>query len=132
MRLHDWQMRFAEFARARQGESFAWGCNDCFLFAADCVLAITGDDPAADLRGKYASALQAARILRARGGMASLGAVFGAPIPAAMAAVGDVVLVEIAGREAFGICNGTSVIGPGPCGMASCGMGPAKAAWRIG
>jgi hypothetical protein len=131
-RLHDWQMRFAEFARGRRNRAFEWGGNDCFLFAADAVLAITGADPAGELRGAYASALQAARILRARGGMAALGGMFGTRIAPLMANVGDVVLVDMGGRETFGVCNGTSVIGPGPAGLASCGMGIATAAWRVG
>jgi len=41
---------------------FIWGQNDCALFAADGIRAITGVDIAADFRGKYhdeASAMQA-------------------------------------------------------------------------
>jgi hypothetical protein len=131
-RLHDWQMRFAEFARGRRNEPFAWGSNDCCLFAADAVIAITGEDPAKDLRG-YSTALQAARIVKAHGGMAQMATtLLGPQISPLMANVGDVVLVDIEGRDALGVCNGTSVIGPGPDGMTSCGMGFAKAAWRVG
>lgn len=132
-RLHDWQTRFAEFARARRSQPFEWGGNDCFLFAMDCAQEITGEDPCPHLRGLHASALQASRELRKRGGMAAVAtSVFGEPVAPLMANVGDVVLVDMDGREAFGICNGTSVIGPGPKGLASCGMGFAKAAWRVG
>jgi hypothetical protein len=131
-RLHDWQTRFAEFARGRRDLPFAWGSNDCCLFAADCVEAMTGEDPAKDLRG-YSTALQAARIVRAHGGMASFASSrLGPQVSPLMANVGDVVLVDMNGRDALGVCNGTSVIGPGPLGMVSFGFGVAKAAWRIG
>src|ERR1700743_3011421 len=36
-----------------QPEPFAWGKQDCCLFAADGVQAITGVDIAEDFRGKY-------------------------------------------------------------------------------
>jgi hypothetical protein len=131
-RLHDWQTRFAEFARARRNEPFAWGSNDCCLFAADCVEAITGEDPAKDLRG-YTTALQAARIVKAHGGMAQfVTARIGVEIPPLMANVGDLVLVVVNGHDTLTVCNGSNVIGPGPSGMMCCGMGLAKAAWRVG
>lgn len=131
-RLHDWQMRFAEFARGRRNEPFAWGSNDCCVFAADCVEAITGEDPAKGLRG-YSTALQAARIVKAHGGMAGfVTARIGPSIPPLMANVGDLVLVEINGRDTLTVCNGSNVIGPGHSGMVCCGMGLAKAAWRVG
>jgi hypothetical protein len=58
-----WDTRaFHKFLVQRTKTPFAWGTNDCALFAADGVRAITGVDIAADFRGKYtdeASALQA-------------------------------------------------------------------------
>jgi hypothetical protein len=131
-RLHDWQMRLSAFVCERYRTPFVWGLNDCCLFAADAVVAITGEDPAKDLRG-YSTALQAYRIVKAHGGMAAMAtALLGPQISPLMANVGDVVLVDMEGRDALGVCNGTSVIGPGPLGMASCGMSLANAAWRVG
>ena len=131
-RLHDWQLRLAEFAAARRALPFAWGANDCCLFAADAALSMTGHDPAAGLRG-YATALQAARVLRAHGGVQGLAdARLGERVGPLMARVGDVVLVQMGNHDALGVCNGTSLIGPGPAGIVAIGMGHAKAAWRIG
>ncbi|BAB53674.1 DUF6950 family protein [Mesorhizobium japonicum] len=45
-----------------------WGYTDCTLFAADWVVAATGKDPGADLRGTYFDADAAVAILRACGG----------------------------------------------------------------
>lgn len=50
-----WETRaFHDFLLARAATPFAWGSNDCALFAADAVLAITGQDIAAEFRGRYA------------------------------------------------------------------------------
>lgn len=45
-----------------------WGYTDCTLFAGDWVVAATGKDPGAELRGTYFDADAAAAILRASGG----------------------------------------------------------------
>ena len=132
-RQHDWQLRLADFARERRARPFAWGSNDCFLFAADAVLSVTGLDIAADLRGSYGNELQAARILRARGGLAALvDSLLGERVPPLMAKVGDIVLLDMGNHPAVGVCNGTSLIGPGAAGIVAYGMGCAKAAWRVG
>ena len=132
-RLHDWQLRFEAFARERQSQPFCWGRNDCCLFAADAVLAITGRDLAKRQRGTYSTASQALRRLRARKGVAGIATrLLGAPVPPLMARVGDLVLIEMDGMPALGVCNGTSLIGPGPDGIVAFGMGHAKAAWRVG
>lgn len=53
-RIEHWATRpYHEFLLARAKMPFAWGQNDCALFAADGVLAITGVDIAAEFRGKY-------------------------------------------------------------------------------
>ena len=43
---------------------FAWGSNDCALFAADAILANTGTDIADDFRGKYTTQLGALKTIR--------------------------------------------------------------------
>ncbi|RWC28805.1 hypothetical protein [Mesorhizobium sp.] len=56
-----------------------WGLCDCTLFAADWVVAMTGKDPGADLRGTYFDAEGAEAILQAAGGAERLvGAQLGA------------------------------------------------------
>lgn len=44
---------FHQFLMQRAKMPFVWGANDCALFAADGIEAITGVDIAADFRGKY-------------------------------------------------------------------------------
>lgn len=132
-RLHDWQMRLAALVAERQAMPFEWGRHDCALFCADAVEAVTGHDFAVDLRGTYSTALEAARVLQERGGVTAIAtAALGDPVGPLFAAVGDVVLVDMNGREALGLCNGASVLGPGEDGLIGVGMGAVKAAWRVG
>jgi hypothetical protein len=62
-RKHDWVSRLARFLKARWPQPFAWGTNDCALFACDAALEITGTDLAHELRGKYDSEETAQRAL---------------------------------------------------------------------
>lgn len=85
--------------------SFSWADGrDCGLFAADWCVIATGRDPAASWRGRYASALQCARLTRAIGGFSGAFA-FGAlacgfPVTRTPED-GDVGLIEIpTGRRA--------------------------------
>jgi len=54
---------FDTFLRERTKQPFAWGTNDCALFAADAVLANTGTDIASDFRGKYNTQLGSLRTI---------------------------------------------------------------------
>lgn len=130
-RLQDWQIRFAAFVAERTAAPFAWGSNDCCLFAADAVLALTGVDRAQALRG-YASAEEAARLVARLGGLRQIATdALGPALPPLMAGVGDVVLVLNEGREILAVCNGTTALCPAADRMAVLGMEAALAAWRV-
>lgn len=131
-RLQNWQIEFAGFAAARASMPFSWGRNDCYLFAADAVRAMTGHDFAADLRGTYATTGEAARLMVKLGGLAAIASeALGESVSPLLAAVGDVVLCENAGRELLAICNGGTALAPGENGMEVLGMDAAIAAWRV-
>jgi hypothetical protein len=51
------------------GEPFRWGINDCCLFAANWIRELRGVDPYKDYRGKYETALGAARLIKQGGGL---------------------------------------------------------------
>lgn len=130
-RLPDWQVRLEAFAKERAAMPFAWGSNDCCLFAAAGVEAQTGVVLMPDARG-YSTAREALRILEAHGGLRAFATLaLGPEIPPKLAAVGDVVMVRMGEAEALGICNGGVVIGPGLQGMEVAGMNAALAAWRV-
>lgn len=128
-----WPLRLEALVQARAATPFAWGSFDCCLFAADVVQALTGVDPAARLRGTYATAPQALRRLHARGGVHAIASMaLGLAVPVALARVGDVVQVEVGGHAALGVCNGTSVLGPSATGLVAINISQAQCAWRVG
>ncbi|MFN6950990.1 MAG: DUF6950 family protein [Albidovulum sp.] len=67
-RRRDWRARLHEEIERHRRVPFSWGDgSDCAMFAADCVKAMTGDDPAARFRGRYATAFGALRAVREAG-----------------------------------------------------------------
>lgn len=131
MRTRNWQAALSAFIATRRSAPFAWGSNDCCLFAAGAVQAMTGVAHADALRG-YGSALEAARLVEARGGLERIATdALGAPVAPVFAAVGDLVLIENEGRDLLALCNGTTALAPGELGMVVLGMDAAKAAWKV-
>ena len=136
-RLPDWRLRFDALITERLRVSFAWGSNDCVLFAADNVLALTGEDLALGLR-THNNALGAARALRRHGGLAALvERALGPSCHATAATQGDVVMVVMgrgrSTRSALGVClNAESAIGPTANGLVQIAMARALCAWRVG
>lgn len=117
-RLPDWPERLIEFIEARRVRAFSYGENDCGLFAADAIYAITGVDLAESWRG-YASAQGAARKVKKSGGMRGIAAAAGLDERhAGFAQRGDLVLADVEGRETFGIVVGDgNWCGPGADGL---------------
>ena len=131
-RLRDWPERFDSLLRARAHTPFAWGRNDCCIFAADVVHAITGHDPLAALRGLYAGKRDAQRLLATLGGYeAAITGVLGPRISSMQATVGDVLLITNAGRPLLAVCNGTSAVAPGPAGLLCAPVVDVLGAWRV-
>lgn len=133
-RLEDWPERLAELVAARRDTPFRWGEHDCCLFAADAVLAITGEDPAASFRG-YASEAEAERLLGAAGlegtvatALADFGA--GACHPG-FAQRGDLALVVLGNQPTLTVVVGDQIAGPGPDGLVFLPLGRALRAWSI-
>lgn len=132
IKLHDWQVRFEAFIAARASRPFVWGTNDCAIFAADCVQAITGRDVAQPALRRHKTELQAARLLKRHGGVVGIAtAALGQPAPASSAGVGDVVLAKWGGRDMLTICNGDTCIAPSPNGLAFMPMPIDSVCWRL-
>lgn len=129
----DWRLCLDVLVRERAHQPFHWGSNDCALFAADCVRAITGVDVAAHLRC-YKDAKGATVMLQAYGGLMALATqLLGAPVGARNATPGDVVLVRMSKREALGVMfEDDTIIGPGTEGLQRAPMSDALCAWRVG
>lgn len=54
-RIGTWESALSEYINAKRHEPFEYGVNDCCLFAAGAVEAMTGEDPMPEFRGKYDS-----------------------------------------------------------------------------
>ena len=120
------------FMRQRRAMPFAWGSNDCAVFAADYVEAVTGHVVCPDLRA-HANARDALRTLERAGGVRSIATrALGEAVPACRAGVGDVVVISTGKREALAVCNGGTAVAPGPNGAVAVSMRHALAAWRVG
>ena len=135
-RITDWATALAVFLESRDKAPFVWGANDCALFAADAVLAITGHDLGSD-RGRYRTAKGAAGVLR-RHGVDSVGAlaerrllaVSAPPVAVEFARRGDVGVAALEGRETLVIRISGAWIGPGAEGTLTVPV--ASRAWAVG
>jgi hypothetical protein len=141
VRCDNWEAALRARVEAARARPFAWGANDCALFAADCVEAMTGVDLAAAFRGKYASPSGARRALMRYGEgslEATVTAILGEPVAATLARRGDVVLFRSfppdsppEGIEALAVCLGEVAASPGPKVMTYVPMGEWLKAWRV-
>lgn len=133
-RVADWPERLNALLAERYAMPFAWGGNDCCLFAADDVRALTGFDLAAGLRGQYSTPEEAARLLEEEGGIVALAtAMLGQPreLPL-LAQRGDVVCVEMAGRLSLGVVAGNGQwCAPGPDGLVFRPMAEVLHVWEV-
>lgn len=109
---------------------FQWGVNDCTLFAADCVLALTGIDHVPPELRHYGSAKEAYRTLKTLGGLQGIATTaLGYPKPIKSAQIGDVVLTKTGKHDMLAICNGRLALAPGGDGLVSVALG--SMCWRV-
>ncbi len=107
----DWPERLKAAIEDARDLPFAWGTNDCALFACNVILEITGVDFAAEFRGRYDDRRGAIRTLNEIAGL-GLEALADhlaekhniAEVPVAFAQRGDVMLMDMPTGPALGIC----------------------------
>lgn len=130
-RLPDWQPRLAALVQQRMQQPFTWGVHDCCLFAADALLACTGQDFAAALRGTYSTQAEAEALLAEFGGLAKLAAgCLGRVIPPALAQAGDVGLADLGDGYILVVCGGGHFMAPCPTGLVPVPVNQVRRAWR--
>lgn len=125
----------AAFLETMAGRRFQDGRADCGLTDADWVRAATGMDPAAHLRGRYATALGRERLLRRLGGLEAVMADCAARAglrPTDDPGRGDVGLVESDAVELAAICLGRGRwAAQSRDGLAVFGVERVIRAWRV-
>lgn len=132
-RCSDWEQRLAAIVAERLCTPFQWGVNDCVLFAADCVCAMTGSDPVAAHRGQWHDQSTAVRAIVRMGGLEAASETMGwQSVPPLFAQRGDLVLHRRDGTDALAICLGDKLAGPSESGLLFFGLENGVKAWRIG
>lgn len=131
-RRNDWPEQLDALLRSRAATPFEWGQHDCCLFAADVVLALTGHDPMATLRGRYSNQREAMRLLDSLGGYeAAITRLLGPRTSSMLVTVGDQLLIHNAGRPLLAVCNGIGAVAPTPTGLLVLPVVDVICAWRI-
>ena len=130
MKRIDWQQRLLAEFKAASERPFVWGQSDCCLFAADCVVAQSGIDPAASYRGSYDSAIGARKaLLRQHGDIESAFAASLQEVAPAMVQRGDVVTFDGPMGVTAGIYWSGSIWAMSECGLVQI-TAPIRRAWR--
>lgn len=130
-RIDGWPEALADFIESRRFTPFSWGANDCCLFACDAALAITGTDIAAAYRGTYDSALSAARVVEAGGGIDGIMDTLLPRVDPAFAQRGDLVIVDGQHGPTLAVCLGAVIAATGEDGLAFFPANAATAAWKV-
>ena len=123
----------ARLMAERQHKPFEWGLHDCCLWASDAVRAQVGVDPAATLRGRYANAMQARRVLAALGGVEGVArAALGEPLRSPLLACAGDVGLSGGDKAALGVCIGAWWAFASRDGLSLRPLNDAVMAWRVG
>ncbi len=133
MRYFDWKVQLAQYLGEVARAPFEPGVNDCALFAAGAVAAMTGLDLAADWRGKYQTLEEGLALLKGAGfgDHVALAAAHFAEIDPVFAAPGDIAVVRAVEGEALGIVQGEGIYVVTPRGLGVISMNTALRAFRV-
>jgi cell wall-associated NlpC family hydrolase len=132
-RLPDWPERLYAYIESRRSTPFAWGVNDCAMFAAGAVRATTGVNrlPAFD---HWQDARGALRVLgKERGFEKAMDARFDRRRSPLEAQRGDVVLMKTTNppRKWLAVCDGPNCWAPAAEGLVSRPLSDAIIAWEV-
>lgn len=122
----DWMMRLEEYVQRTRHRPFMWGENDCAMWVAGAIRAMTDTDLAENYRGLYASKSEGVRL--ARGDHVDVIATMLPEIPVGHAGAGDVVVIEGA---TLGIVQGRFAWAMTDSGLGWVPMQHAMRAFRV-
>jgi hypothetical protein len=141
-RKPDWERLLGQFLLDRRFQPFVKGTQDCSMLACDAILAITGTDIAADVRGKYTTKEEADALLNqlTNGSdfmayVAHIAATYEIPeVPLLLARRGDCVIFTHENVSSLGIIgtDGVYAYFAGEAGLERLKVRDCDKAWRIG
>lgn len=135
-RPDDWRPRLDAFLDTVQRAPFCFGIHDCGLFVGSAVEAMTGHDPAIELRGRYTTQAGITRILRRMGHpdhVEFVASLF-AEIHPSECQIGDLAAIPVEGDVmALGLVAGSRVLVPmpGTIGLGSVDLLQAVRAFEV-
>lgn len=114
VRIKGWEQRLSATKIGAMRRVWGWGSFDCCIFAADCILAVTGEDFASDYRGAYETEAEAYRLLASLGhrDLASLVSARLPERPYAYARRGDIALMPGEFGDFVAVCDGITAVAP--------------------
>lgn len=135
-RREDWRSRLGAYVASVRAEPYAFGKQDCWLFVAGAVEAMTGTDHAKKHRGRYKTARGALGIMKRAGAnnMAEFAGLNLGEIEAPVfAQIGDVMAIptDDAFGYSLGILNGERVLVVTPSGIDTRDRSEATRAFRV-
>jgi len=134
MKVADWDQKLIEFVELKRNEPFAWGKNDCFLFAMDCVEMLRGEDVAKELRGKYKTMIGAVKLQAKLESIKWLDRRFVRHEHINLTQRGSIVCYQHPTHkpaEALGICVGAEFVAPGEHGIEFMPLSHATISWSV-
>lgn len=118
-RLPDWKPRLIAHVVKSASRPLEPGVHDCAMFAADAVLALTGEDHVGEFRGRYRTLRGGLRMLR-RSGYADHVALAAGILPErphAMARPGDLAVVIEQDQRILAVVQGEHLYAVTPEGL---------------
>lgn len=128
-RREDYIARLYDYLNSVRGAPFRYGANDCALFTAGAVAAMTDEDPAAAFRGRYKTLIGGLRKIREAGYADQVDFVARnfAEIPPREARAGDLILTD---EGALGVCVGDRLALAGETGLRFAPLSSIERAFR--
>jgi len=110
-RFDDWRERLISYLAETATKPFEFGENDCALFAAGAVAAMTGVDLAAQWRGQYSNREDGLKALSDAGYESHVDVAARAfdEIAPAFAAAGDIAVLEGPAGDVLGVVQGEAI-----------------------
>jgi hypothetical protein len=129
MRRQDWAERLNDYFELKRDVPFEWAKNDCALFAAGAIEAMTDDKVSLPA---YTDARSAIELTDAQTLADRVTLILGVPIAPGHAHRGDIVMLEQDGRSIVSVCMGVECASPGKDGLLMSTKPTSGYAWRVG
>lgn len=133
VRLPDWLARLTAYVDEVRRRPYEPGTTDCALFAAGAVAAMTGNDPAAAYRARYATEADGFALLRAEGThdhVERAVSLFPMKHPST-GQTGDLAIVDVSDGLALGVVVGPRVFLVGATGLYTADLMAARKVLKV-